>query len=110
MNDDLMVEFIVEGGRATVFSMPPLKASGMDEFLAAFYQKYWHVVGADITNYYLTILRCEVLLEIINRTNILVIPKVVNSRNMSQFRPISLYKVGKMSSFALELDMSKAYD
>ncbi|KAK5840671.1 hypothetical protein PVK06_009574 [Gossypium arboreum] len=58
MNDDLMVEFTVEEVRAAVYNIPPLKASGMDGFLVFFYQKYWHVVRADITNYYLAILRC----------------------------------------------------
>ncbi|PPD94537.1 hypothetical protein GOBAR_DD08406 [Gossypium barbadense] len=36
MNDDLMVEFTAEGVQATVFSMPPLKASARkEEFIGA---------------------------------------------------------------------------
>lgn len=36
--------------------MGPTKAPGEDGFLTLFFQQYWHIVGCDITKFYLGIL------------------------------------------------------
>ncbi|KAL4352687.1 hypothetical protein GQ457_06G008940 [Hibiscus cannabinus] len=47
---------------AALREMSPLKASGNDGFPALFYQKYWQIVGQDVTNYCLSFLN-EVFLK-----------------------------------------------
>lgn len=90
--------------------MSPVKASGLDGFLALFYQKYWYIIEPDVTHFCISILRGEISIAEINKTYIFLISKVRNPRNMQQFRPISLcnvlYKiiakvvVNKMSSIS----------
>ncbi|KAA3481168.1 reverse transcriptase [Gossypium australe] len=71
----------------------PLKAPGVDGFVAVFFQKYWHLVGDDISKYCLAILNGQSEVGVINRTRIVLIPKVDKPKTMSQFRPISLCNV-----------------
>jgi hypothetical protein len=58
-----------------------------------FYQKYWHVVGSDVTTAVLSCLNSGSLLKSINHTFITLIPKVKNPEKVTDFRPISLCNV-----------------
>ncbi|KAA3472179.1 reverse transcriptase [Gossypium australe] len=93
MNEALLKQFTEDEICQAVKEMPPLKAPGVDGFAAIFYQTYWHIVGTDISKYYLAILNGQLEFEDINRTRIMLIPKVDKPNNMSQFRPISLCNV-----------------
>ncbi|KAA3475259.1 reverse transcriptase [Gossypium australe] len=73
--------------------MSPLKALGIDGFPALFFQKYWDIVGSDISRYCLAILKGEINMDEINKTHIVLIPKIDKPKNLSQFRPISLCNV-----------------
>ncbi|KAH1075147.1 hypothetical protein J1N35_027475 [Gossypium stocksii] len=73
--------------------MTPLKAPRIDGFPTLFYQMYWHIVGPNISNYYLSVLKGEIKIGEINKTHIVLIPKVEKTKNISQFRPISLCNV-----------------
>ncbi|KAL4332409.1 hypothetical protein GQ457_07G003100 [Hibiscus cannabinus] len=79
--------------RHALFSMSPLKAPGVDGFHAMFFQKNWNTVGAAVCKGIKDIFEdCHVPAEL-NRTLIVLIPKVLKPCHMSQFRPISLCSV-----------------
>lgn len=48
--------FLVEEIKEAVLVMGPLKAPGPDGFQARFYQKFWDVVGLDVTQQVMVIL------------------------------------------------------
>jgi hypothetical protein len=93
MNDRLMSPFTHEEVRKALFQMHPSKAPGPDGMSALFFQKYWHVIGTDISIAVLDFLNFGRMLGSVNFTHIVVIPKVANPERITQFRPISLCNV-----------------
>ncbi|KAL5740040.1 hypothetical protein ACOSQ2_029220 [Xanthoceras sorbifolium] len=79
--------------RAAVFDMGPNKAPGPDGFHALFFQKFWNVVGEDVSSVCLKFLNGGCSVEEFNATNVVLIPKVKNPERMTDFRPISLCSV-----------------
>ena len=93
MNDDLIKDFSVEEVRIALRQMHPTKAPRPDDMSAIFYQKYWDIVGIDVTNMVLNVLNSNASLFDINNTYITLVPKVKMSSRMKDFRPISLSNV-----------------
>ncbi|XP_055962295.1 uncharacterized protein LOC130015681 [Mercurialis annua] len=93
MNDTLCKRFGDEEIVKALKDMAPTKAPGKDGFPALFYQRYWQVVGKEITEVCLLILNSEIEVNCINETIISLIPKIKNAKCMSHFRPISLCNV-----------------
>jgi hypothetical protein len=93
MNVELMKPFVCEEVQKALFQMHPTKAPGPDGMSALFFQKYWHIVGNDISNAILDFLNSGRMLGSINFTHIVLIPKVAAPERMAQFRPISLCNV-----------------
>ncbi len=93
MNDRLMSPFTHEEVRKALFQMHPSKAPGPDGMSALFFQKYWHVIGTDISIAVLDFLNFGRMLGSVNFTHIVLIPKVANPERITQFRPISLCNV-----------------
>jgi hypothetical protein len=58
--------------------MKPNKASGPDGFTAVFYQKHWSFMGDDICKAVLEFLNGRDMLEVVNNTVIVLIPKIKN--------------------------------
>ncbi|KAL5781686.1 hypothetical protein ACOSP7_006715 [Xanthoceras sorbifolium] len=79
--------------RSAVFEMGPNKAPGPDGFHALFFQKFWNVVGDDVSSVCLKVLNSGCSIEEFNATNVVLIPKVKNPERMTDFRPISLCSV-----------------
>ncbi|OMO87944.1 reverse transcriptase [Corchorus capsularis] len=97
MNEMLTREVTEEEIKSAAFDMGALKAPGPDGFSGIFYQKYWEVVGDLVINAVKEFFRTGFLPQKLNKTNIVLIPKVDNPKEVGQFRPISLcnfmYKV-----------------
>ncbi|KAL5575510.1 hypothetical protein UlMin_017209 [Ulmus minor] len=80
-------------GFAPVFQMAPTKSPGADGMSAIFYQKFWPIVGEEITAACLGFANGGQLLGSINETIITLLPKVKNPTRITEFRPISLCNV-----------------
>ncbi|MGN5843318.1 hypothetical protein, partial [Pseudomonas aeruginosa] len=72
----LDTDFSAEEVRCAMFQINPSKAPSEDGFPAAFFHKFWFVVGTDITRVCLDCLNNGHSMGKINRTVICLIPKV----------------------------------
>ncbi len=93
MNIELLKPFVREEVQKALFQLHPTKASRPDGMSALFFQKYWHIVGDDVSNAILDFLNSGRMLGSINFTHIVLIPKVASLEQMTQFKPISLCNV-----------------
>ena len=93
INESLIRVFTREEVAMALKQIHPTKAPGPDGMSAIFYQKYWDIVGSSVTNMVLNVLRNNLPISEINKTNISLIPKKNNPTKMTEFRPISLCNV-----------------
>ena len=93
MNQNLVREFTKEEVEAAFHQMHPTIALGPDGMLAIFYQKYWDIVGNDVTSMVLNVLNSNLSMAKIKRTNITLVPKTKNPIRMTEFRLIILSNV-----------------
>jgi hypothetical protein len=61
-----------------LFAMKPNKSSGPGGFITGFYQKHWSMVKEDVCKAVLEFLNGGEMLEIVNSTVLVLIPKVKN--------------------------------
>uniref|UniRef100_A0A0A9CAR7 Reverse transcriptase domain-containing protein n=1 Tax=Arundo donax TaxID=35708 RepID=A0A0A9CAR7_ARUDO len=71
----------------------PNKSPGPDGFTAGFFQRHWELLGPCVTRAVLNFLNGGVLPVDINKTILVLIPKVKSPQELKQFRPISLCNV-----------------
>ena len=76
MRDILSRDYSVEEVQVALFQKGPTKAPRPDGMNALFYQKYWHIVGNDVTAAVLDFLNYSTMFPNINYTHIVLIPKV----------------------------------
>jgi hypothetical protein len=76
-----------------LFQMSPNKAPGPDGFTAGFFQKHWTLVKDSVTNAVLGFLNGGDMSEVVTQTVLVLISKVANPQELTQFRPISLCNV-----------------
>ncbi|KAL0456414.1 UNVERIFIED_CONTAM: LINE-1 retrotransposable element O protein [Sesamum latifolium] len=93
MNKALNQPFTSEEIMCALKQMHPLKSPGPDGMSPIFYQKYWSIVGPEVSSLLLSFLNNEWYDSLLNFTNIVLIPKCPNPSDMSHFRPISLCNV-----------------
>lgn len=93
MNFNLTKHCFKEEVESPLKQMAPLKSLGPDGFNPSFYQKYWHIVGEEVTLVALKFLNEGVFDLCINFTYIVFIPKIKCPVNASDFRSINLCNV-----------------
>ena len=93
MNEELGRPFTEEEIKEALFQMCPTKAPGPDGLPAAFFQKHWEAVKEGVTATCLHILNEKGTLAPLNHTYIALIPKIKKSRDVTEFRLISLCNV-----------------
>ncbi|XP_075654689.1 uncharacterized protein LOC142624833 [Castanea sativa] len=90
MNTTLLQRYNSEEVKQALFQMHPSKSPRPDGMPLFFFQKYWHIVGQDVTIAVLSVLNSSHMLHKMNFTHIVLIPKNNELKNMSDYRPISL--------------------
>lgn len=111
MNDRLSWPYTATEVERALHLMKPSKAPGPDGFTAGFYQLHWDLLGKDITAAVLNFLNGGPMPDDLNRTAIVLIPKVRNLQEMKEFRPISLCNVlYKICSKVLALRLREILD
>ena len=93
MNQSLIKDFTKEEVLAALKQMHPTKAPSPDDMSAIFFQKYWDVVGNDVTSMVLNVLNCNKSIVEINKTYITLVPKTKSPTKMTEYKPISLCNV-----------------
>ncbi|XP_024190158.1 uncharacterized protein LOC112194141 [Rosa chinensis] len=73
--------------------MHPSKAPGPDGFSPFFFQKYWDLVGHEVSNAVISMLTLSEIPSDLNYTYVALIPKIKEVVNMSHLRPIALCNV-----------------
>ncbi|XP_031096875.1 uncharacterized protein LOC116001121 [Ipomoea triloba] len=92
-NDSLLRPFEPDEVKAALFSMFRDKVPGPDSMNPGFYQHYWDVVGSDVSSFVIKCLNECTLLEGLNDTNVVLIPKKASPEKVSDLRPIALCNV-----------------
>lgn len=93
MRDSLHREFTQEEVFNALKSMKPIAAPSPDGMPAIFFQKFWNIVGVEVTNGVMEILNNGRNPTNLNHTFICLIPKIKKPIMTGDFRPISLCNV-----------------
>ncbi|KAL0413736.1 UNVERIFIED_CONTAM: putative mitochondrial protein [Sesamum radiatum] len=93
MNEELLRPFTSEEIKLALDAMHPLKSPGPDCISPIFFQKFWSIVGRDVSRSVLHILNHYNLNPTLNHTHVVLLPKYANPECVSEFRPISLCNV-----------------
>ena len=76
--------------KARLWSMKANKAPSPDGFHARFFQLFWPTVGDKVIREVKQIFASRIMLEYLNQTHIILIPKIQGPETLGNYRPISL--------------------
>lgn len=97
INSEMLQPFTLVDINVDVHELRGLKTAGRNSFHGMFYQHCWDTINNILASVVFEFFDQGSLPPILNSTNLVLIPKVLNSEQISQFRPISLcnfsYKV-----------------
>lgn len=93
MNSALLKRVSKEEIRDAIFSIKSDSAPGPDGMTGAFFQKYWGIIGAQITKEIQEVFDTRVMPKEWNLTYICLLPKITQPEHMTDLRPISLCSV-----------------
>ncbi|KAL6209655.1 hypothetical protein ACLB2K_020595 [Fragaria x ananassa] len=93
MNQTLLAPYLMEEVKVALFQMHPSKAPGPDGMSPFFFQKYWDLVGVEVSNAVISFLTKKDMPHDLNFTNVVLIPKVKEVQYMTELRPIALCNV-----------------
>ena len=93
MNEILTRSVTLEDIRKAAFGVKGSSAPGEDGLTGCFYQQYWHIVGLRIVQAVQRFFLTSVMPDGWNHTQLSLIPKVPNTAEMKDMRPISLCSV-----------------
>ena len=93
MNESFTQRYTSKEIQTTLFQMHPSKSPGPDGMSPFFFQKYWHIVGTDVTDIVLSVLHSGHMLKKVNHTHIVLLPKKKDLKYLANYRPISLGNV-----------------
>ena len=92
MNSALIDTFTDFEVKEALKQMAPFKA-GPDGMPPLFFQHFWGVVDADVTNSVLSWHNLGTISHPLNHTFVTLIPKIKNPESVSDYRPINLCNV-----------------
>ena len=75
---------------ATLRSMKPYKAPSLDSLHAGFFQRFWPTMGDLVKKEVRHIFDTKKMLEYLNKTHLVLIPKIQGPETLGNYRPISL--------------------
>ena len=93
MRRTLMLPYTEEEVRVALFQMHSSKSLSPDGMSPYFFQKFWHIVGPNVTSAVLSVLHSRRCLHKMNLAHIVLIPKKNKLEHMCEYRPISLANV-----------------
>ena len=89
----LTANFTADEVNSAIFSMHPDKSPGRDGMNPAFDQRFWEIIGNDISSACINILSTNNIPVGLNNTLVVLIPKKTTLETTNDLRPISLCNV-----------------
>ena len=93
MNRRLQRPVTMEEVKRATFSIHPQSAPGDDGMTAKFFQSFWNILSGDVFRAVKSFFSGGRILKGFNHTQICLIPKISDAKDMTQVRPISLSSV-----------------